>query len=465
MKKEKKFLNELREKLNGISNKDKDAIVLKYENIIKEHKSNNERIVDILKNIGKIDEVANKEIEEYKNKNSFKYAITSFFSKFKNNSNNKKKDKKVVDNKKKAVKKVVDNKNNKKSIKDKIKELYDKINNKLKSIDSNSEMKSFRLYTPKKENKENKEKKKWNIKEFFSKFKSNKVKGKPISLKEKITKEKKPFILLGNYKRENTLKEEIQESIEDIKSELVNVNEIVPEKKIFETKQERRRRIILKTIVVIVTMILLFIWLWVTVILVASVFAFLDGVKFYGLIITLAGLDMLILSIIILINKSIFRRKISRKWPFLFIIFFVAVIAVGVALGLKQIYELKITSDVSEKYNMTKKKETYNLPSDPEKKLFISFNSNYHTEYIVDYDNTITDKVNIEVKYYECYYDYYSKKDNNNLYISLKLDNRDRLSVYIDDFKEGKIYDNNELERYVVKIIVNEKDKDRIVVQ
>jgi hypothetical protein len=209
----------------------------------------------------------------------------------------------------------------------------------------------------------------------------------------------------------------------------------------------------------------LFAWLWICVIFIAGCFAFLDGVKLYGMVIALGGLTMLVLSIIIIINGSLFRRKVRRLWPFLAIILFTAVTAAGIALFMKEIQKIKVTSDVTEKYNMTKKSTSYNLPNDPEKKLFITFNSNYNTDYIIEYDKTISDKVNVEVKYFECYYDYFAKKDSNNLYISLGLDNRDRLSVYIDDLKEGKIYDNKELERYVVKITYNEKDKDRIVIK
>lgn len=418
MKKEKKFLDELRNKLGNINNKDKDAIILKYSNIIKEHKENNERIIDILKNIGSVDSVAEKEIEEYKKNNSFKYAISNFFSKFKKEEKPKKK---KENNKKEIVKKEkkkVEVKKEKKSFKDKFNEFKNKLN-------SN---------------------------------KKEKVK------KEKVKKERKSFKDLFKRK-DKTLKEEIVESIKDAKDEISEVTEIVTEKKVFETKEERTKRIILSTIKVIITTILIFVLLWVTVLFIASLFAFLDGVKFYGLIITLGGFALLILSIIVLINKSLFRRKISRKWSLIFIIFFVLVIAGGIALGIKQLYDLNITADVSEKYNMVKKNNSFSLPSDVEKKLYITFNANYKTEYIIDYDNTLKDKVNVEVKYYECYYDYYNKKDNNNLYISLRPDTRDRISVYIDDFKDGKIYDNKELERYVVKITINEKDKDRIVIK
>ena len=46
MKKEKKFLNDLENKLSGISKKDRNKIIEKYRNIIHEEKSNNRRIVE-----------------------------------------------------------------------------------------------------------------------------------------------------------------------------------------------------------------------------------------------------------------------------------------------------------------------------------------------------------------------------------------------------------------------------------
>jgi hypothetical protein len=96
--------------------------------------------------------------------------------------------------------------------------------------------------------------------------------------------------------------------------------------------------------------------------------------------------------------------------------------------------------------------------------MYISFNANYDTKYVIEYDHRLKDKVKIEVKYYEVYYDYYTKKSSNNIYVSLKLDDRDRLSVYLDDLKEGKVYDNDELSRYQVKIYVNKNDYRRLVI-
>ena len=131
---------------------------------------------------------------------------------------------------------------------------------------------------------------------------------------------------------------------------------------------------------------------------------------------------------------------------------------------IKQVSEIKTVKDVNIKYNMTNKFNTYEFSNDPDKKYAITFNSNYNTQYIIDYDDTLNNKFKLEVKYYECYYDYYIKETSNNIYVSLKLDNRDRLSVYIDDIKEGLVFDNDELSRYFVKITVNPKDAERLVI-
>ena len=71
----------------------------------------------------------------------------------------------------------------------------------------------------------------------------------------------------------------------------------------------------------------------------------------------------------------------------------------------------------------------------------------------------------MEIKYYEEYYDYYIKKSSNDIYVSLSPDFRDRLSVYIDDFKENKIYKEEELSRYTVKITISEEDYQRLVIK
>lgn len=377
MKKDQKFLIALELNLSKLSKKNRDKIVSKYYDIIEEEKSKKRKITSILKDLGKPEEVAKREIENLK-------------------------------------------KNNK---------LKDKVNNIIKSIKNKFKKKD----KPKKEK------------------------------KEKVKKESLFSRIKNKIKRKDTLKNNIEEVIEESKEEISNVTEIVTEKKIFESKGTRIKRIIYKTLGVFLTIILLFIWLWLVIIFMASIFAFLDGVKLYGINIALLGIVLLILTIVILINKSIFRKKISLKWSLIFIISFIVIIAFGVALSLKEISKIKTTHDVSDKYTMTRSFTTYKMPSD-NKPLYITFNSNYKTKYIVEYDESMKGKIGVEVKYYECYYDYFIKKGSDNIYISLKLNKRDRLSVYIDDLKEGKIYDNDELERYTVKITGSKSDMEKVVI-
>ena len=139
-------------------------------------------------------------------------------------------------------------------------------------------------------------------------------------------------------------------------------------------------------------------------------------------------------------------------------------IAVGIVLIIKSIKSLTRVHDVSEKYSMTSKIEINNLPSNGSI-MNVIFNSEYDIQYIVKYDDNLDNKFKMEIKYYEEYYDYYIKKSSNDIYVSLSPDFRDRLSVYIDDFKENKVFDNNELKRYIVKITINKKDYSRLIIQ
>lgn len=384
MRKDEKFLKDLESKFNDLKPRQKNKIMKKYTKFIEDGKKNKRKMTSILKDLGKPDEIAKRELENL-NTNKFKLFTES-------------------------------------------------LKEKLNSIKEKT--------LKKKKLKETKEK-----------------------LKEEFIKEKKPKkIKLPKIKEEDTLKENIEEVIEDAKEEINNVTEIVTEKKIFESKSSRIKRIIFKTLGVILTIILLFIWLWLLIVFMASIFAYLDGVKLIGLNIALLGIVLLVLSLVILINKSIFKKKISLKWSLIFIIIFIVIIALGVTLFIKEISNIKTTHDVSDKYTMTKNSTTYNLSKD-DKPFYITFNSNYKTKYIVEYDESLKDKVKVEVKYYECYYDYFIKKSTDSAYISLKLNKRDRLSVYIDDLKEGKIYDNDELERYTVKIIGSKKDMERVIIE
>lgn len=403
MKKEKKFLNDLENKLSGISKKDRNKIIEKYRNIIHEEKSNNRRIVDILKELGSTDLVAEKEIQSLKSNGKIKI----FF-------------------------------NN-------VKEFITKD-----------------IQFTKKEKKEKPKKEKIK-KEKIKKEKKNKVR------KEKVKRENIFKILKSKFnfkkKDKDTLKENINETKEEVKEELPNIVESITEKKIFESKGKRIRRIIFRTLGTLLIICLLFIWLWVTVLLMSSMFAILDGIKYYGFNIALFGIDLLLLIIVILVNKLIIGKKISIKWTLISVILTLIIIACGISLFMKQISKIDIVKDVSDKYTMTRKYEKISLPSNLDKITRISFNSHYDTKYTIEYDNTLDNKITIETKYYESYYDYYMKKNVNDIYVSLSLDYRDRLSVYLENLKENKIYDKNELSRYTVKITMNERDKDRVIIE
>lgn len=403
MKKEKKFLNDLENKLSGISKKDRNKIIEKYRNIIHEEKSNNRRIVDILKELGSTDLVAEKEIQSLKSNGKIKI----FF-------------------------------NN-------VKEFITKD-----------------IQFTKKEKKEKPKKEKIK-KEKTKKEKKNKVR------KEKVKRENIFKVLKSKFnfkkKDKDTLKENIIETKEEVKEELPNIVESITEKKIFEFKGKRIRRIIFRTLGTLLIICLLFIWLWVTVLLMSSMFAILDGIKYYGFNIALFGIDLLLLIIVILVNKLIIGKKISIKWTLISVILTLIIIACGISLFMKQISKIDIVKDVSDKYTMTRKYEKISLPSNLDKITRISFNSHYDTKYTIEYDNTLDNKITIETKYYESYYDYYMKKNVNDIYVSLSLDYRDRLSVYLENLKENKIYDKNELSRYTVKITMNERDKDRVIIE
>lgn len=420
MKKDKKFLLDLEKELKGISKKKKDAIVLKYRKLIDEQLSEKKKITVILKSFGTPESVAEMELAELKgNKINIKEMLMNIFSIMKN-----------------IFVKTGS------SIKNFFIKFY-------KGITKDIQIK------PKKD-KVKKDKKLQNKKD---KTKDKKVKTNKFKDKFKnLFKKKQPKTVIQEAI------EDVEETFEDVVDEVNDVAELVTSKPIFMTKAQRRKNIIIKTLGLILVTIMLLIWLWIDVLFVASMFAFLDGVKIFGVNITLFGLAVLVLWIIVMVNKIIFKRKNHFRINLIITLVSVFIIAVGIALTIYQLSKVEEVSDVSQKYSMTTKVETYNLPSN-EDKVYIEFNANYDTQYMVKYDDKLNGKFKIEVKYYENYYDYYMKKTSNNIYVSLSKDTRDRISSYINDFKENKVYKEEELQRYTVKITINEKYYQRLVIE
>ena len=448
MKKDKKFLKELEDNLIDISEENKKNILKKYENIIKTEKENKKKITVIIKELGDPKEIAQKEISllgkeslSFRIKNKINKMIDSYKNKKAEKENNI--DKKLKNNRDELKKKL---KNEKKQLKKDLKEEKKKIK---------KEIEKDKL---KKEKKNKDEKAPNKLKSFFTFL----TKDRSIDISKK--KEEKENKLIETIDPDDIKENPVTEVIEDVKDEISDVSEIVSEKHIFESRSTRVKRIVLKTLGVLLTILLLFIWLWVTVVFIASLFAYLDGVKFIGINIALFGIDLLVLWIVIMVNRAIFKKKKGWKLNVIVTVISIIIIAFGIVTGLKQVSEIETVKDVSIKYSMTNKLNTYELSSDKSQKFTLTFNSNYNTQYTLNYDDTLKNKIKVEVKYYECYYDYYIKETSNSAYISLKLDDRDRLSVYIDDLKEGKVFDNDELSRYSVKISVNPNDAGRLVI-
>ena len=324
--------------------------------------------------------------------------------------------------------------NNCDAFSNKIKNIFTKKNNKNKK---ESKIKKF-------EDKVNNFEERFN-KKFTRKNKTSKIKKETVKITKDISK----------------VSNEIKS---DIKNEISMISSIPTSKKIVESKDKRKHEITIKVLKVVLMLILLFLWLWSSIAFIAGLFAIMDGIKIYGINIALFAVMLLTLWTLLLVNRTLFKKKIDKLYWFISLIIILFILAFGIVLSGYKISKIETVKDVSDKYNFTRKYEEYNLPQNNTKKFYIYFNGNYNTKYEYEYSDNMNGKIAIEVKYYECYYNYYNKKGNHNVYISLKQDYRDKLSVYIENLKENKIYDSDELSRYTVKIIGSKKDLERVVV-
>ncbi len=422
MRKKTKFLLELENELKDIRRKNRNNIVLKYNNLIDEELNNKKGINKILNNLGDVKDIAQREKELLKEGKS------------------RKKKNKII--KIEVIREYdITNSDNEK--------------NKLIEIKEVARVKK-------------KKKKKINLKSYCLRLTKNlkklKLKSKFIRIvniiKDKFNKIKNNIKIKINDKKDKILKEDNNNKREEI---IEFKEEVLYEMK-YKEKSLTKTQFILRILGVILTTILLVAWCFVVVVFISSIFAYLDGVKLIGISIGLFGLVLLIIKLVIILNNAVFRVKDNYKINLFVIILAIFIIAIGISLTIRDINKLEYINDVSEKYTMRTKIETISLPKNGTK-MNILFNSEYDTQYIVVYDNSLDDKFKIEVKYFEEYYDYYTKKSNNEVYVSLSKNFRNRLSVYINDIKDGKIFNRDEIKRYIVKIKINKKDFSRLVIQ
>ena len=50
------------------------------------------------------------------------------------------------------------------------------------------------------------------------------------------------------------------------------------------------------------------------------------------------------------------------------------------------------------------------------------------------------------------------------MYISLSCDSKDIVSLYLNNLKENKIYNEKELSRYLIRIYVSEKNAKKLII-
>lgn len=193
-----------------------------------------------------------------------------------------------------------------------------------------------------------------------------------------------------------------------------------------------------------------------------SVLAVMDGVKVYGITIVLFSILSINFIFIDIVNKKRLGIQYNIRKYYMIIVFLIIMIASGVAYTTYSYFKIDFVNVPNEKYNLTYKELTYRLVKG--QKTDIYFNSWYKVSYSLNYDEELKNKVRIVVKYNESFYDLNSQNDEGDIYISLVNDKRDMISMYINNLKDNKIYNEKELSRYLIKIYVNEDDYKRLVI-
>ena len=215
---------------------------------------------------------------------------------------------------------------------------------------------------------------------------------------------------------------------------------------------------------ILLIIILCFIFLTLLSITMCILFSIFDGLKAYALLAIFVSLSILCLQSIYLIERLLKKKIIRFRKEFKVFATCLTVIGLSIGFLIVQFGNLKYINDVNSKYTMVLDKKEINI-NNLGKKYYLRFNSWYKPNYIIEYDDTLDDKLVIEIKYYECFYDVNFKKDQNSMYISLAENYRDKLSFYIENLKDNEIYSSKELSRYTILIKYSEKNKDRIVLE
>lgn len=237
----------------------------------------------------------------------------------------------------------------------------------------------------------------------------------------------------------------------------------VKEKKIKPIKNDEKTVKVKGAWVYFILQIILFIILFYSLTLfMASGFAILDKVKIYGICLFLFSFSGFLITILSFLDRKRYGLHINSTIYFISLVFFIITMSLGVGYTSYKYFDIQYVSNISEKYSLTYKSFEYKIPKNNQ--LHIYFNSWYKNKYIIEIDDTLEDSVEIDIRYYEAFYDLNVKNEAGNIYVSLGYDVRDLISMYIENLKDNKIYNEKEFSRYMIKIYVSEENAEKLVI-
>lgn len=212
--------------------------------------------------------------------------------------------------------------------------------------------------------------------------------------------------------------------------------------------------IILPVMLLVVTTMMLFIM---------SCFLYLDGLRVKGIPVLFFGLLIFMCVLYTTIRNKLLNKQNSIFYSFF--IYLIPLLIMGAGLGTiyDDVKDFEFVNNVNSKYTMKTTEYEYDLPDSGEYK--ISFNTNYDTNVVIRENKKISGVVRVELTYYKDYYDINRSYDKYGTYISLDVPLRRKISTFLENVRENKIFSFEELERYEVVVYINPKDMKKVVIE
>lgn len=183
-------------------------------------------------------------------------------------------------------------------------------------------------------------------------------------------------------------------------------------------------------------------------------FCLFKGVFYISILIGIPFAILLVLTILEVLINFIIRGKTNEKR--LMITFLVSIVGLGSSFGilLLDMSTLTFVNEVPKQVSMDTISETYEMKND----MYFLFWS--EAEYIVD--NTLGNKLKVEVDYYKDYTEVLLPTEVNSTFIYYEkpylLINSHLLSVMIEDLKHKKIYNYGMLNEITIRIYATEQN-------